>query len=224
VPIRDELVARTIAQLRMALEAVSAQREHPVPDVRAEVERLYLAHLGSAAGLVRRLGSDDLLDVLRSAGHVDAERAYLLGALLEVDAAALAREADAATAALAPALRGRALDLMLEAAFVGVGEADVDERVARLREQVPRGERSDATWQRLHAYDRQRGDFARAEDTLFAWLDQHPGDRVARAGEAFYDHLAALGDEALDAGGLPRDEVDEGRAAFSAAFSAAYDS
>jgi hypothetical protein len=217
VPIRDELVARTIAQLRQALEAASGQRDRPVPEVRAEVERLYLAHLGSAAGLVRRLGSDDLLDVLRSAGQVDAERAYLLGALLEVDAAALEREADAATAALAPALRARALDLMLEAALVGVGETDVGERVARLRERVPPEVRSDGTWQRLHAFDLQRGDFARAEDTLFAWLDRHPGERVVRAGQAFYDHLAAVGDEALDAGGLPRDEVDEGRDAFSAA-------
>jgi hypothetical protein len=216
VPIRDELVARTIERLRVALAALREGRERAAGSVRQEIDGLYLAHVGSGANLVRRLGSDDLLDVLRSAGHVDAERAYLLAALLEVDAAALAA-GDDDTAALASALRARALDLLLEAALAEVGEGDVDERVERLRRDVARPDRSEATWRRLHAFDVFRGAYARAEDTLFAWLEHAPGDAALAAGSAFYDHLALLDDAALDRGGLPRDEVAEGRAAFSAA-------
>jgi hypothetical protein len=218
MPIRDELIARTIERLRLALAQLAVGEDDTDADeVRSEVERLYRAHVGSGPDLVRRLGSEDLLDVLRSSGTVDGERAYLLAAILEVDAAAIAHGGDAADATLAAALRARALDLVLEAGLAEVGETDIDERVERLRAGVPPERRPDATWQRLHRFALARGSYAEAEDALFAWLSYARAAVVAPAGSAFYDHLDTVDDAALRAGDLPRDEVDEGRAAFAAA-------
>jgi hypothetical protein len=222
MPIRDELIARTIEQLRQALAhltLVEGSASHPthVAEIRVEIERLYRAHVGSGSSLVHRLGSEDLLDVLRSAGSVDGERAYLLAALLEVDAAAVEHDASEDAADLAAALRVRALDLVLEAGLARVGETDLEERVERLGALVPPTWRRAQTWDRLHRFALERGAYARAEDALFAWLAHEPGDAVARAGTGFYEHLRGLRDDELEAGDLPRDEVDEGRDAFGEA-------
>jgi hypothetical protein len=230
MPIRDELIARTIEQLRLALSRLAvgeddAERLRDATAVGHEVERLYRAHVGSGPGLVRRLGSEDLLDILRSAGSVDGERAYLLAAILEVDAATIheaGRHAEGShgegdAEALAAALRLRALDLVLEAGLAEVGETDIAERVERLAATVPPEHRSGATWSRLHRFALARGAYAGAEDALFAWLAHGPEESAAAAGAAFYDHLDAVSDAELEAGDLPRDEVDEGRAAWGAA-------
>jgi hypothetical protein len=97
-----------------------------------------------------------------------------------------------------------------------VGETDVDERVARLAAGVPPERRSEAKWARLHRFALGRGAYARAEDALFSWVAGGSPDAVA-AGSAFYEHLAGVSDADLEAGDLPRDEVDEGRAAFAEA-------
>lgn len=60
-------------------------------------------------------------------------------------------------------------------------------------------------------YDRY-GRYARAEDVLFHAMDEHPAEPdIARLGLAFYDRLESAGDDCLERGGLPRDEVREGR-------------
>jgi hypothetical protein len=55
------------------------------------------------------------------------------------------------------------------------------------------------------------GDFAKAEDRLFAMLDGEPGNlRLLEFGLAFYRRLEAHSDATLAEGGLPRAEVEAG--------------
>ena len=55
------------------------------------------------------------------------------------------------------------------------------------------------------------GEFARAEDELFAMLDAEPGNRrIAEFGLAFYERLSGHSDAQLMAGGLPRPELESG--------------
>lgn len=56
------------------------------------------------------------------------------------------------------------------------------------------------------------GRYAYAEDILFDFVEANPEARAR--GLAFYDRLLALGDKALSEGGLPREEVLEGKAAL----------
>src|SRR5919199_1411621 len=53
------------------------------------------------------------------------------------------------------------------------------------------------------------GTLSDAEDALFEAIDASPGDSgPVDAGIAFYRRLLALGDAAMRAGNLPRDEVE----------------
>jgi hypothetical protein len=65
----------------------------------------------------------------------------------------------------------------------------------------------------LVLYHEQRGEFARAEDSLFRFLDAAEDAPEALAiGRAFYQRLEVLSDEALAAGDLPRAELEAGLA------------
>jgi len=62
---------------------------------------------------------------------------------------------------------------------------------------------------RLVSYYETRGQLAKAEDTLFDWLDA--GDPHAPVeGLAFYNRLTAMSDGELEQGGLPREEIEQG--------------
>ena len=62
---------------------------------------------------------------------------------------------------------------------------------------------------RLVQYFEARGNYARAEDAVFAWLEI--GDTQAReAGRMFYERLLKLDDATLERGGLPRAEAEQG--------------
>ncbi|MBI4659062.1 MAG: hypothetical protein HY735_09480 [Verrucomicrobia bacterium] len=65
----------------------------------------------------------------------------------------------------------------------------------------------------LMLYYEQAGEFAKAEDALFALQDAAPGNADAvQAGIGFYERLLALSDATLTAGDLPRPEVEAGLA------------
>jgi hypothetical protein len=64
---------------------------------------------------------------------------------------------------------------------------------------------------RLLGYYEARGLLARAEDTLYEWLDTKD-PAAPEGGLAFYKRLSSKSDQELSEGGLPRAEVDQGRA------------
>lgn len=219
MPIRDELIERTVRQLSAMLarlfrggtsedDAVFASvipaegtpgegptgqgptgeaptGEAPTQQASAEevdrargtLQTLYRSHLGTTPDLLHRLDAENLLDVLSSAGSVDGERAYLVAALFSAEAhVELAGGADP-NDDLVLGLRERALDLMLEAALSGLGEADLPRRIETLAGSVPVTNRRPATWERMHLFEHARGSYARAEDALFGWLDSLAGER-----------------------------------------------
>lgn len=77
------------------------------------------------------------------------------------------------------------------------------------------------TWAALMLYREQHGRFDKAEDALFAMLEAAPRDRDAfEMGLGFYRRIEVLGDERLEAGGLPRAEVVAGLEDLHARWSA----
>lgn len=236
MPMRDEFIERAVRQLAVALakltgleRASAAESTEPLgraelAALRSQVEGLYPAFLGTSSALVDLLGIEDLLGVIGSAGYVDGERAYLLSALLETEAELLRAEADLAesaapaatdaVAARAARLKERALMLVLEAGGVGLGEADIRERARRLAADLNSERLGGAYWERVHHFEFALHDYAAAENALFEWLELAPEahERVKLQGEAFYRELERLEDAELEAGGLPRAELAEGRA------------
>src|SRR5690606_17158461 len=148
MPMRDELIQRAIQQLAITFARLLSRQGDigtvEARSLRSEMEALYPAFLGTSASLLRRLSTEDILGVLRTAGYVDGERAYLLGALFEAEAELVLAESSSADQpghehgqkfgaedayAEATSLRLRALDLILEAGIEELGEIDIPERV-----------------------------------------------------------------------------------------------
>ena len=64
----------------------------------------------------------------------------------------------------------------------------------------------------LFRYFERYGKYDRAEDILFHAMDENPSEsEFARLGLAFYERLESTGDDCLERGGLPRDEVRDGQ-------------
>lgn len=215
MPLKDDLFQRTLEQLAEAVRALLGLRtETNAARLEQLLQEAYREHTGSEAALLRRLGTGELLRVLSSAGSLDRDKAYLIAALAEGEAAlAEVRGEDAAEHRL------RALDLYLETALAGLELEEVTSRIAALTSEL---EGRLAAWPepsawRLFRYAWLQGRYAEAEDRLWELLERlGPTEAVASAGRAFYRELLARPAPEVAAGGLPRDEVLEGQAAFEA--------
>lgn len=214
MPLKDDLLLRTVEQIARSLAWLSG-RLHDVEaadEVRGQLEDAYRDHLGVAGDTIRRLSTDQVLDVLSSAGALDGDRAFVVAALLELDA-----EIPDPDEARRAALRMRALELYAEAGVVRVGQVDLPERVQRLRSALRDYQLSNGAFARLMRYLEADGRLAEAEDLLFEWLEDAGATRfVVAEGRAYYERLLARDDAELEAGQLPRAEVREGIAAFEA--------
>jgi hypothetical protein len=94
----------------------------------------------------------------------------------------------------------------------------IEDLAARLKEETLPGR----TYAALTLYYESQGAFATAEDALYALLEAEPGNPNAiEIGIAFYERLRSRSDAELDAGRLPRAEVEEGLAKIRAEYHSA---
>ena len=209
MPQKDDFLSRLQAQLRETLLRVQElSRTNRLDDALTEVwaaER----NLGLEPTLLHRLPSADLLSLLGPTGAPDLEKTLACAELLraEFEVSSLRGEAELAIAK-------KALDLYLavlaaEPAFAPLYAARLDVLTDALLAQV--GTLPTPTARHLAETYRAAGRFDEAENWLYRWRDAEP-DAARPWAEAFYRELLTLSDEALSAGGLPRDEVEEGLA------------
>jgi hypothetical protein len=215
VPLKDDLIQRTLEQLAQVVRALLGLQATVTP---AEAERIiaaaYEQHTGGSALLLRRLSAAQLLPIISSAGSLDREKAYLLAGLAEAEGAVAAAQQQGD----ADAYRLKALELYLETGLAGLALPEVAAAVRRVRADLPDEALSEALAWRLLAFLEASGDYAEAENQLFGLLERlGPTDDLMARGRSFYDRLLTLPDGALGAGDLPRDEVLEGREALEAA-------
>ena len=122
----------------------------------------------------------------------------------------------------ADAERARALGLLLRAKLESQ-LADVPEfapGLEQLADAVPAESAPVGTLVLLAFYHEHSGAFAAAEDTFFRLHERLNNDPdLRRLGEQFYARLRQLSDDALVAGNLPRDEVEQGAEQWSRLFS-----
>jgi len=115
---------------------------------------------------------------------------------------------DATAAAQSDAL---ALGLFLELLHSSVVSLDLIQKTESLIERVAGARLPASVLTRLLRYYEARGMLARAEDVLYEWLDTKD-PAAPEGGLAFYNRLSAKSDDELAQGGLPRAEVNQGRA------------
>ena len=205
MPQKDDFLTRVQAQLLATLErARQLAADGHTAEALATLCEAQRNLVGLDSDLLRRLSSADLLLLLGPAGVPDVERclncAELLNAELEVRA--VHGEAD-------PAEALKALELYLSALSAEPGFAPhYGAQLGALTRYLGYDVPAAALPRLVEAYTR-AGSFAEAENWLYRWRELEPEAAGAKA-EAFYRALLTLSDEVLVAGGLPRDEVEEG--------------
>jgi hypothetical protein len=220
--VQRDYILRQIEQLGMAYGALvrSAEERKGLQFRVGEepIEQALRQHFGLSVEAMRARSADELIGAIRLESSafegrgVVAHKLTLLAALVREQADLDAAQGDADEAAVG---RLKALHLFLT---VLVEEGDSSDLATYainplldLLEtyELPR-EVKDLLWRQAE----QAGDFARAEDWLFALLDEDPGE--LERGIAFYERLGHFNDEELVQGNLPRAEVAAGLAELRA--------
>lgn len=217
MPLKDDLIQRTLEQLaEVVRELRGLHAEQAAKDAESFLKDAYQTHTGTEGELVRRLPSDQLLSILSSAGTVDREKAFLMAALLQAEAALAALRGESTTG-----LNLKAFDLYLEAALAELDLDDLDGYIAGLDLELADFVLPEATLWRRFEYAWLRGNYAEAEDRLFGLLEASPESdaKLRDRGRTFYLTLQNTPEAKLDAGGLPMAEVKEGAEAFELALS-----
>lgn len=211
--IRRDYILRMIEEFMQALSRMRALKQgqrwaEAGDELDAEFKRL----IGDNVQSVARLSETDLLARLMQGGptHLVRDKTLMLTTLLtEAGDVAMAenREADSRECYL------KALHLLLEVLS--------RDEVFECPEFVPKVEMLVATLKSttlptrtqamlMQHYER-TGEFAKAEDALFAMHDAEPDNHaIVEFGIAFYQRLLAYSDETLSGAGLPRAEVEDG--------------
>ena len=207
--IRRDYILRLIEQFFQIVKRIVGYRaEQRYGEALALVRQGYKSFLGADAEFVDRHSADELLDMMHS-GLLSAEQLVMAAKLLKEEAE-LIELLEAPEEARSRRLK--ALRLFLEVFFgpgcerLGVFFDDVEPLANALLE---KGLPAD-TMRRLPEFYVGRGRFARAEDTLFTYLENQPDDREAVVeGVSLFEGLLDKSDGELEAGGLPREEVVE---------------
>ncbi len=211
--IRQDYLVRMIQQLAGVLAQIAGLRADGRHDeALEEIGDAYGRFAGLNPSLIHALGDEDLVALLRARGGLDPQRTYALAELLREEAEIFA-EGGRPEEAL-PRDR-KALRLYLEV-LPELENSSSPPDLAGLDAVVARVDASDfppTARAHLLRHFEAVGRYDRAEDFLFDLLDagNNPAE-TAELARAFYARLLALPDAALEAGNLPRDEVEEGLA------------
>lgn len=165
---------------------------------------------GLSATLVHAISEDDLIQLLRARGGVDPDRAWALAELLREEALAY-EELGEGNEAVPRFLKSFRLYLeVLDTVDEMPGLLNVD-GLEEVVDRISDVELGPATRERMVGYLVSTSRFDRAENIVIWSVESPTASREAVvAAVAFYDSLLTKADAALEAGGLPRDEVETG--------------
>lgn len=211
--IRRDYILRMLQEFLEVLSRLrSLKRDQRWNEADKMVEEEVRRVLGTDAKAALGLSETELLARLIQGDPPSAvrEKLWLLTTLLKEAGDVAAGEGDAEQA---QAFYLKGLHLLLEGLAEG-DSADLPDFVPRVdmfASVLEGGPLPLATQARLMQHYERTGQFAKAEDQLFAMLEtepNHPG--LSELGVSFYQRLQAQSDRQLSDGGLPREEVEAG--------------
>jgi hypothetical protein len=211
--IRRDFILRMIEEFAQALARIrSSKRGRHWREASAGLDAEFQRLVADGAQTVARLSETELLARLMQDGptHLVRDRTFMLTTLLHEagDVAAAENRPDESRACYL-----KALHLLLEVLARGeVFECpEFVPKVEMLEEALKGTSLPPRTLAMLMQHHERAGEFAKAENVLFAMLDAEPNNGViVEFGDAFYKRLMAQSDAALAEGGLPRAEIQEG--------------
>ncbi len=211
--IRRDYILRMIEECIRALARISSLKQgQRWSEASAELDIEFKKLIGDGAQVVARLSETELLARLMQDGptHALREKTLILTTLLK-EAGDVAAAADRMEESRECYLK--ALHVLLD--VLARGEAfecpEFVPKVEMLRQALAPTALPVRTHALLMQHYERTGEFAKAEDALFAMLDAEPGNAaIVEFGITFYQRLLAHSDVALNAANLPRAEVAEG--------------
>jgi hypothetical protein len=211
--IRRDFVLRMIEEFAQALTRINSfKRDERWGEASETLDTEFKRLIGDGAQAVARLSETELLARLiqNDPTHVLRDKTLILTALLHEAgdvAAAQGRAEESQVCYL------KALHLLLDVLARGeVFECpEFVPKVEMLENALKGAQLSVPTHALLMQHHERTGEFAKAEDALFAMLDaETDNERIVEFGVAFYQRMLTQSDTALTAANLPRAEVEEG--------------
>lgn len=159
------------------------------------------------------LTDEQLLQMLTVGGVPNAESVAVISACLQQEADLLADLGDEEMA-LPRYEKALRLNVYLLRENADIEAWDVREKTERLLKSLAPYRVATETKRAIWTWHEANAAYAAAEDALYELADE--AGVTPREGDAFYERLLALGDEELEAAGLPREELVEGRRQWQA--------
>jgi hypothetical protein len=210
---RDYLI-RLLTQAGLVLgKAMGLRDQHKQQEALDLIDEFLGRELRLRSRLAMGLSDEDLLSMLSVTGIPNAESVAVVAALLQEEAELLSDlgQTEESVPRYAKALRLNLYILRNQSEIEGW---DVRQRVDRLIAALSPYELGVDTKLALWQWRESNGQFTEAEDLLFEL--QEDKAVTSEEGIAFYERLAAYDDSALESGGLPRNELEEGRRQWGA--------
>jgi hypothetical protein len=208
--LRQDYIIRQIEQLvRFVARLLRLLRQESDQQVGDEIDSGLRNLSGLSLELINTLSLRGLLDMMRSGEKTDVFRCLAVAELLAIHAEVTSRRGDDRSALTA---RVKALTLYLEAlvTFRHPALAEPEDRARRLIRLLSDIELPRETMIRICRYYLSVGRFADAEDILFEMIESGSGGpATVTEGISMLEGLLERSDSELEAGNLPRDEVEE---------------
>lgn len=204
---KDYLLQMVEDMVEMVGKVFGLKQQKKYTEALWEIDDLLSKNFRLNSKLLNSLSVEDIIEMFRLGGGIEADKLQTIARLLQEEAGVYLdmEQKDEGLIRLM-----KSLHLYLYADLHGADHTmlKLRERVAELKEGI-KGYRIPAkTDQLLFRYEEERGRYDEAENALYRLLDQQ--EITEEEGLAFYQRLLTKSDEELEAGGLPREEVQEG--------------
>lgn len=210
---RDYLM-RLIAQASKALGTIMGLREQKKPEQAIEeIDEFMTRELRMKSRIAMGLSDEGLLAMLSVGGSPNVESVAIIAAFLQEEAELL-NDLGRTGESIPRFAKSLRLNLYLLRENGCPDGWDVDARVNRLLDSLAGYEWDAETLRSVRQWREASGQFAEAENLLYEL--QEKGCAEFEEGLAFYGRLDVQDDEALEAGGLTREELDEGKRQWKA--------
>ncbi|GIP37284.1 hypothetical protein J31TS4_05640 [Paenibacillus sp. J31TS4] len=201
---------RMIQQFTNVLgEVLGLRKQHKQELAEAKLDEWLGRSLGLSLSLLKSLSEKDLIQLLSNANGLETDRLILAARVLKENGDWAAEDTGPESAY---PYYHKALRLYLEAHHNGANDElqPYHEQIGELLDSLKPYVLEPETLSEICRYLEAEGRFADAENYYGDWLEGHGGEHAAEQAEGFYRRLLAMEDDRLEAGQLPRDEVEDG--------------
>lgn len=204
---KDYLLQMVEDMVEMVGKVFGLKQQKKYAEALWEIDDLLSKNFRLNSKLLNSLSTEDIIDMCRLGSVIEADKLQSIARLLEEEGGIyldMGQTDEGLTRLM------KSLHLYLFADLHGADHSmlKLPERVAELKGQTRSYRLPAKTDKLLFGYEEEQGRYAEAENALYRLLDQH--EITEEEGLAFYQRMMARSDEELEAGGLPRAEVQEG--------------